>query len=108
MTLRDIERVLYFEAYGVTDAGMVNDDKIKRAKLLSEEDYLAKIEEHGDDFSATMGAEGIRELLRAINLNEQIDTLRKELESTGSDTKIKRSEERRVGKECRSRWSPYH
>src|SRR6266853_1878375 len=42
MTLRDIERVLYFEAYVVTDAGMVNDDKIKRAKLLSEEDYLAK------------------------------------------------------------------
>src|SRR6266496_2475591 len=84
MTLRDIERVLYFEAYVVTDAGMVNDEKIKRAKLLSEEDYLAKIEEHGDDFSASMGAEGIRELLRAINLNEQIDTLRKELESTGS------------------------
>jgi DNA-directed RNA polymerase subunit beta' len=90
MTLRDIERVLYFEAYVVTDAGMVNDDKIKRAKLLSEEDYLAKIEEHGDDFSASMGAEGIRELLRAINLTEQIDTLRKELEATGSDTKIKK------------------
>jgi len=90
MTLRDIERVLYFEAYVVTDAGMVTDEKIKRAKLLSEEDYLAKIEEHGDDFSASMGAEGIRELLRAINLNEQIDTLRKELESTGSDTKIKK------------------
>jgi len=90
MTLRDIERVLYFEAYVVTDAGMVNDEKIKRAKLLSEEDYLAKIEEHGDDFSASMGAEGIRELLRAINLNEQIDTLRKELEATGSDTKIKK------------------
>src|SRR5216683_3163788 len=90
MTLRDIERVLYFEAYVVTDAGMVNDEKIKRAKLLSEEDYLAKIEEHGDDFSASMGAEGIRELLRAINLNEQIDTLRKDLETTGSDTKIKK------------------
>src|SRR6058998_2271941 len=90
MTLRDIERVLYFEAYVVTDAGMVNDEKIKRAKLLSEEDYLAKIEEHGDDFSASMGAEGIRELLRAINLNEQIESLRKELESTGSDTKIKK------------------
>ena len=90
MTLRDIERVLYFEAYVVTDAGMVNDEKIKRAKLLSEEDYLAKIEEHGDDFSASMGAEGIRALLRAINLTEQIDTLRKDLEATGSDTKIKK------------------
>src|SRR6266704_1582191 len=66
MTLRDIERVLYFEAYVVTDPGMVNDEKIKRAKLLSEEDYLAKIEEHGDDFKALMGAEGIRELLHAL------------------------------------------
>jgi len=90
MTLRDIERVLYFEAYVVTDAGMVTDDKIKRAKLLSEEDYLAKIEEHGDDFQASMGAEGIRELLRALDLNREIETLRKDLEATGSDTKIKK------------------
>jgi DNA-directed RNA polymerase subunit beta' len=90
MTLRDIERVLYFEAYVVTDAGMVNDEKIKRAKLLSEEDYLAKIEEHGDDFQAVMGAEGIRELLRALDLNREIETLRKDLETTGSDTKIKK------------------
>jgi DNA-directed RNA polymerase subunit beta' len=90
MTLRDIERVLYFEAYVVTDAGMVNDDKIKRGKLLSEEDYLAKIEEHGDDFQATMGAEGIRELLRALDMSREIETLRKDLEATGSDTKIKK------------------
>src|SRR6266700_54354 len=90
MTLRDIERVLYFEAYVVTDAGMVNDEKIKRAKLLSEEDYLAKIEEHGDDFKALMGAEGIRELLRALDMSGEIENLRKELETTGSDTKIKK------------------
>src|SRR5579864_9279174 len=90
MTLRDIERVLYFEAYVVTDAGMVNDEKIKRSKLLSEEDYLAKIEEHGDDFQASMGAEGIRELLRALDVNREIDTMRKDLESTGSDAKIKK------------------
>src|SRR5256885_3791845 len=90
MTLRDIERVLYFEAYVVTDAGMVNDEKIKRAKLLSEEDYLAKIEEHGDDFSATMGAEGIRELLKSLDVAHEIETLRKELEATSSDTKIKK------------------
>jgi DNA-directed RNA polymerase subunit beta' len=90
MTLRDIERVLYFEAYVVTDAGMVNDEKIKRSKLLSEEDYLAKIEEHGDDFQASMGAEGIRELLRALDVNREIDSIRKDLETTGSDTKIKK------------------
>src|SRR3979490_2645376 len=54
MTLRDIERVLYFEAYVVTDPGMT---PLNRCQLLSEDDYLAKVEENGDDFSAAMGAE---------------------------------------------------
>jgi len=90
MTLRDIERVLYFEAYVVTDEGMVVDEKIKRAKLLTEDDYIAKVEEHGDDFSATMGAEGIRALLRSLDLNRQIDTLRKDLAATTSDAKLKK------------------
>src|SRR5512137_3026582 len=69
---------------------MVIDDKIKRAKLLTEEDYLAKIEEHGDDFSAVMGAEGIRELLRSLDVNAEIESLRKEMEGTSSDTKLKK------------------
>src|ERR1700752_2484252 len=73
MTLRDIERVLYFEAFVVVDPGMT---PLKKAQLLSEDDYLAKIEEFGDDFSAAMGAEGIRALLRALDLNKEIDTLR--------------------------------
>ena len=90
MTLRDIERVLYFEAYVVTDEGMVVDEKIKRGKLLTEDDYIAKVEEHGDDFSATMGAEGIRALLRSLDLNREIDTLRKDLEATTSDAKVKK------------------
>ena len=64
MTLRDIERVLYFEAYVVTDPGMT---PLKRGQLLSEDDYLAKVEEFGDDFSAAMGAEGVRELLRKLD-----------------------------------------
>src|SRR3712207_8787476 len=35
--------------------------------------------------------------------------LREGLESAEADElMLKRSEERRVGKECRSRWSPYH
>ena len=87
MTLRDIERVLYFEAYVVTDPGMT---PLKRGQLLSEDDYLAKVEEFGDDFHAAMGAEGIRELLRQLDLNREIDTLRKELEGTDSETKIKK------------------
>jgi DNA-directed RNA polymerase subunit beta' len=87
MTLRDIERVLYFEAYVVTDPGLT---PLKRCQLLTEDDYLAKVEEFGDDFSAAMGAEGIRALLRSLDLNKEIDTLRKELEATSSDAKIKK------------------
>ncbi|MEZ5615002.1 MAG: DNA-directed RNA polymerase subunit beta' [Rhodocyclaceae bacterium] len=87
MTLRDIERVLYFEAYVVVDAGMT---PLNRAQLLSEDDYLAKVEEYGDDFAALMGAEGIRELLRNLDINHEIDELRKELETTGSEAKIKK------------------
>ena len=87
MTLRDIERVLYFEAYVVTDPGMT---PLKRCQLLTEDDYLAKVEEFGDDFSAAMGAEGVRELLRSIDLKREIDTLRTDLAATSSDTKIKK------------------
>src|SRR5829696_1803260 len=87
MTLRDIERVLYFEAYVVTDPGLT---PLKRTQLLTEDDYLAKVEEFGDDFSAAMGAEGIRSLLRSLDLNKSIDTLRTELEATSSDAKIKK------------------
>jgi len=87
MTLRDIERVLYFEAYVVTDPGLT---PLKRCQLLTEDDYLAKVEEFGDDFSASMGAEGIRALLRSIDINRDIETLRKDLEATSSDAKIKK------------------
>ena len=87
MTLRDIERVLYFEAYVVTDPGLT---PLKRCQLLTEDDYLAKVEEFGDDFSASMGAEGIRALLKSIDLNRDIDQLRKDLEATSSDAKIKK------------------
>src|ERR1700745_605308 len=87
MTLRDIERVLYFEAFVVTDPGLT---PLNRGQLLTEDDYLAKLEQYGDDFSASMGAEGIRELLKSLEITREIDKLRKELESTGSDTKIKK------------------
>jgi len=87
MTLRDIERVLYFEAYVVVDPGMT---PLTRGQLLTEDDYLAKVEEYGDDFTAVMGAEGVRELLRTIDLEHEIETLRGELQATGSEAKIKK------------------
>ncbi len=87
MTLRDIERVLYFEAYVVIEPGMT---PLKRAQIMTEDDFLAKTEEYGDEFRAMMGAEGVRELLRTINIDRDIETLRKDLEATGSEAKIKK------------------
>ncbi|MBU1530490.1 MAG: DNA-directed RNA polymerase subunit beta' [Gammaproteobacteria bacterium] len=87
MTLRDIERVLYFEGFVVVEPGMT---PLKRAQLLTEEDYLAKQEEYGDDFVAFMGAEGIRELLKSIDIDREVTTLREELGTTNSEAKIKK------------------
>jgi DNA-directed RNA polymerase subunit beta' len=87
MTLRDIERVLYFEAFVVTEPGMT---PLNRAQLLSEDDYLAKLEEYGDEFQAVMGAEGVRALLRALDVPAEVEKLRAELEATSSETKIKK------------------
>ncbi len=91
MTLRDIERVLYFEAYVVTDPGMT---PLARCQLLTDDDYLAKMEEYGDDFSASMGAEGIRDLLINLNINIEIDNVRRDMEATNSETKIKKLSKR--------------
>tara|TARA_B100000676_G_scaffold20371_1_gene17611 strand:+ start:8137 stop:12366 length:4230 start_codon:yes stop_codon:yes gene_type:complete len=91
MTLRDIERVLYFEAYVVTDPGMT---PLVRCQLLTDDDYLDKVEEYGDDFNASMGAEGIRELLLNLNIDIEIDNVRKDMEATNSETKIKKLSKR--------------
>ncbi|MEE8221956.1 MAG: DNA-directed RNA polymerase subunit beta', partial [Nitrosomonadaceae bacterium] len=91
MTLRDIERVLYFEAYVVTDPGMT---PLARCQLLTDDDYRAKMEEYGDDFNASMGAEGIRDLLSNLNIKVEIDNLRRDMEATNSETKIKKLSKR--------------
>ncbi len=91
MTLRDIERVLYFEAFVVTDPGMT---PLNRGQLLSDEDYLAKTEEFGDEFTALMGAEGVRALLSNLDVAQEIETIRAELAATGSETKIKKYSKR--------------
>ena len=87
MTLRDIERVLYFEAFVVTEPGMT---PLNRGQLLTEDDYIAKIEEYGDEFTALMGAEGVRALLRALDVPAEVEKIRIDLEATGSETKIKK------------------
>ena len=89
MTLRDIERVLYFEAYVITDPGMT---PLKKRDIMSEDDYDTKRREFGDEFVAKMGAEGIRDLLEGIELDSEIERLRGDL--TGSEVKVKKNSKR--------------
>jgi DNA-directed RNA polymerase subunit beta' len=87
MTLRDIERVLYFESFVVVDPGMTS---LERGQLLTDEQYLDAIEENGDEFDARMGAEAVYELLKTIDIPEEIKRLREEIDATNSETKIKK------------------
>src|SRR4030081_3768181 len=91
MTLREIERVLYFEAFVVIDPGMT---PMQRGQLLTDEMYLEAIEEHGDEFDARMGAEAVYELLRTIELAAEIVKVREEMAGTSSETKLKRLSKR--------------
>ncbi|WP_284616011.1 DNA-directed RNA polymerase subunit beta' [Aquabacterium humicola] len=89
MTLRDIERVLYFEAYVVVDPGMT---PLKKFSIMTEEDYDAKRTEYGDEFIALMGAEGVQKLLAEMDLDVEIDKIRNDM--TGSELKIKKNSKR--------------
>jgi len=87
MTLRDIERVLYFESFVVIDPGMT---QLERGQLLTDEQYLDAIEEYGDEFDARMGAEAVHELLSRIDLEKEAVKLREEISTSGSDTRVKK------------------
>ncbi len=91
MTLRDIERVLYFESFIVIDPGMTT---LEKGQLLNDEQYYEALEEFGDEFDARMGAEAVKELLEGIDLQEEVDTLREEIPQTNSETKIKKFSKR--------------
>jgi DNA-directed RNA polymerase subunit beta' len=91
MTLREIERVLYFEAFVVVDPGMTS---LQRGQLLTDEMYLESIEEHGDEFDARMGAEAVHELLKSMDLPSEVVKVREDMANTSSETKIKRLSKR--------------
>jgi len=91
MTLREIERVLYFEAFVVVDPGMTS---LQRGQLLTDEMYLESIEEHGDEFDARMGAEAVHELLKSMDLAAEVVKVREDMANTNSETKIKRLSKR--------------
>ena len=90
-TLRSIESVLYFESYVVTDAGLTDLDV---GELLTEDQFFRKFEEYGDEFTAKMGAEAVLELLKDIDLEQEIAKLREEIPQTNSETKIKKLRKR--------------
>jgi len=91
MTLREIERVLYFESYIVTDPGMTT---LERGQLLTDEQYFEALEEFGDEFQASMGAEAIQALMKDINLEQEIAEIREEIPNSNSETKIKKLSKR--------------
>lgn len=87
MTLREIERVLYFESYVVIDPMQTT---LERGRLLNEEEFYEASQQYGDDFIAKMGAEAIHELLRTMDLPQEVELLREGIEGTSSETKIKK------------------
>jgi len=91
MTLRDIERVLYFESYVVTEPGMTT---LEQGQLLTDEGYYEAMEEFGDEFTAKMGAEAVQDLMKQLDLTSEIATLREEIPATNSETKIKKLSKR--------------
>src|SRR6201998_1068710 len=92
MALKDIERVLYFEHYIVTEPGLT---PLKQHQMLSKDTYMRHQEEFGDDsFTAEIGAEAIRGLLMAIDLPKEADRLREELGGTPSEMKLKKASKR--------------
>jgi len=91
MTLRDIERILYFESFVVTDPGMTT---LERGQLLNDEQYYDALEEFGDDFQAKMGAEAIQDLMTDLDIEDEANTLREEIPNTNSETKLKKLSKR--------------
>ena len=79
MTLREIERVLYFEAFVVVEPGMT---PLERGQLMTDEMYLDAIEQYGDEFDARMGAEAVREMLSTIDLQREVAQVREDIGAT--------------------------
>ncbi len=91
MTLREIERVLYFEAFVVVEPGMT---ELERGQLMTDEMYLDALEQYGDEFDARMGAEAVRAMLKTIDLQREVIQVREDIDATRSETKIKRLSKR--------------
>jgi len=84
-TLKELERILYFESYIVLDPGLTS---LEQFQLLTEEEYIEAFEEYGEEFRAGMGAEALQEMLKDINLDEERQSLRAQILATKAVTKL--------------------
>lgn len=91
MTLRDIERILYFESFVVTDPGMTT---LEKGQLLTDEQYYEAMEEFSDEFEAKMGAEAVQALMKDMDVEAEVARLREEIPATNSETKLKKLSKR--------------
>ena len=91
MTLRDIERILYFESFVVTDPGMTT---LEKGQLLTDEQYYEAMEEFSDEFEAKMGAEAVQALMKDMDVESEVARLREEIPATNSETKLKKLSKR--------------
>ncbi|MDG2420185.1 MAG: DNA-directed RNA polymerase subunit beta' [Gammaproteobacteria bacterium] len=91
MTLRDIERILYFESFVVTDPGMTT---LEKGQLLTDEQYYEAMEEFSDEFDAKMGAEAVQALMKDMDVAAEVALLREEIPATNSETKLKKLSKR--------------
>ena len=91
MTLREIERVLYYESFVVVEPGITD---LKKGQLLTEDEYLEALDEYDDDFTAMMGAEAVQILLADVDIEKSLQVIKEDLETSGSETKIKKLQKR--------------
>ncbi len=84
-TLKELERILYFESYVVLDPGLTS---LEQYQVLTEEEYLEAFDEYGEEFRASMGAEALREMLKDIDLEEERTSLRAQIGATKAETKL--------------------
>ncbi len=91
MTLREIERVLYYESFVVVEPGITD---LEKGQLLTEDEYYEALDEYDDDFTAMMGAEAVQILLSEVDIEKTIQKIREELDTSASETKIKKLQKR--------------
>tara|TARA_B100000686_G_scaffold347260_1_gene435567 strand:- start:1227 stop:5381 length:4155 start_codon:yes stop_codon:yes gene_type:complete len=85
MTLKNLDKVLYFEQFIVTEPGLTD---LKMGQLISEEEFISLQDKHGEDsFSASIGAEAVDYLLSSMNLEDEKNKLLGILETTKSELK---------------------